>query len=108
MEILRFRREEHRGQIVLDDAALEAVACTATQLPPDTAEIKDALDKCLEKLEGRPRQIFDLFHFRSLEVGGIARSLSLSRNAVFLALHRARPTLRRCMERRLGMEGGLR
>jgi RNA polymerase sigma-70 factor (ECF subfamily) len=107
IELLRYRRESQRDRLQLDESALDAVAGAAERMADDSAEMRQALDSCYEKLAGKPRETFRLYYFEALKRTRIAELLGISTNAVFVALHRARTSLRRCMERKLGIEGGL-
>jgi len=107
IEVLRFRREVYRDRLQLDEAALNAVAGAAARISTDAVEMSQTLEKCFEKLTGKPRETFKLYYFDALKKSQIAEMLGVSSNSVFVALHRARTALRRCMERQLGLEGGL-
>lgn len=107
IEVLRFRREAYRDRLQMDEAALNAVAGAAARISTDAAEMRQTLEKCFEKLTGKPRETFKLYYFEAQEKSKIAEQLGVSSNSVFVALHRARTALRRCMERQLGLEGGL-
>lgn len=107
IEVMRQRRENQRDRLQLDESALDAVAGAAARVSAESAEMRQTLEQCFEKLSGKPRETFKLYYFDSLKRSRIAELLGMSTNAVFVALHRARTDLRRCMERKLGLEGGL-
>ena len=65
-----------------------------------------ALRRCLEHLDGRPREVVDLRYRENLRRGVIARRLGLSESGVKSILVRTRERLRDCVERHLPREGG--
>jgi RNA polymerase sigma factor (sigma-70 family) len=62
------------------------------------AEIRQALDDCAARLQGRDRKLLELFHIRGLPYRKIAEMLRLSVSAVGVALGRAEQRMRRCLE----------
>jgi len=73
----------------------------ATALPQ-----ADALQRCLEQLPDKSRQLLVLRYEKSLKLGQIAQSANSSLDAVHKALSRIRQRLQECVERRLAAQGG--
>jgi RNA polymerase sigma-70 factor (ECF subfamily) len=107
MEVLRFRQETRRDRAVFDTETVEAIAQAMERAQPDLSDMKSALDKCIAKLKGRAREVFELHYVKNLRPAEIAKQLGRNTNAIFLALHRSRLALRECMERSLGKGGVL-
>jgi RNA polymerase sigma-70 factor (ECF subfamily) len=102
VEVLRYRQESRREKAVFDTDTIEAIAQSFDRAEPDLPEMKSALDRCIAKLKGRAREVFEMHYVQGLRPADIAKQLSRNTNAVFLALHRGRTALRRCMERSIG------
>lgn len=107
VEVLRYRQQSRREKTVFDTDTIEAIAQSFDRVEPDLPEMKSALDRCIAKLKGRAREVFEMHYVRGLRPAEIARRLSRNTNAIFLALHRGRLALRRCMERSTGESEGL-
>jgi RNA polymerase sigma-70 factor (ECF subfamily) len=73
---------------------------------PELDDTREALNKCTRQLRGRARQLVELHYVRELRPTRIAQQLGMSANAVFVALHRVRTALRKCVEARLAATGG--
>ncbi len=104
IEVLRFRSEGRRDRHVFDDEALDQIAIAYEKVIPDLEEMKKALSQCSRQLRGRARQLLELHYVRGLTPTRIAQQLGLTANAVFVALHRVRVALRKCIESRLAAE----
>jgi RNA polymerase sigma-70 factor (ECF subfamily) len=68
--------------------------------------IAQALERCLEHLEPRARELVERRYGRGDSVGDICRDLQRQHSSVTMALHRIRQQLRQCVERRLTPAGG--
>ncbi|MEP6847356.1 MAG: sigma-70 family RNA polymerase sigma factor [Acidobacteriota bacterium] len=70
--------------------------------PPDEAlqenEFFGVLQSCLTKLPERVANVFSLREMNGLEAGEICEILALSANNFWVMMHRARMSLRRCIE----------
>jgi RNA polymerase sigma-70 factor (ECF subfamily) len=65
----------------------------------------DALRECVGSLDGRARQAIDLRYQDDRSRAEIATALDLGEEGVKALLRRTREVLRRCVEKRLGLEG---
>ncbi len=65
---------------------------------------KQALTQCLDLLPRRSRTLIDLYYFDGISAEKIADRMLISLNAVYLAIHRVRERLRKCIRRTLGGE----
>lgn len=103
-KVLELTRREKRINNRLVEPVIEQLASDAEVLDPiDNACRKQALIKCLAKLAPRARQVIELQYRENLGPAVIARKLGWGTNAVYVALSRARQTLRRCVEREEGI-----
>ncbi len=86
---------------------LEAVAVLLERLTCPLEDVGDpeSLDRCLEQLPPRSRELIALRYEENLESAAIGRRLKLSPEAVRITLLRIRTVLRDCLGRRLAREG---
>ncbi|HLY10231.1 MAG TPA: sigma-70 family RNA polymerase sigma factor [Planctomycetota bacterium] len=98
-----FRRSKRKAEQHLEAVAvlLERLACPLE----DVAEA-ETLDRCLEQLPPRSRELIALRYEADLESAAIGRRLQISPEAVRITLLRIRTVLRDCLGRRLAQEGG--
>lgn len=99
IEILRFRQESKRDRLVFEAETLDVVAKTFEQTGPEISDLRAALRNCLQRLQGRARQILELHYLQEFKPDQISGRLGISQNAVLVRLHRARTALRGCMEK---------
>jgi RNA polymerase sigma-70 factor (ECF subfamily) len=97
-----FRKSKRKSEQHLEAVAvlLERLAC-----PLEDAGDAEQLDRCLEKLPPRSRELIALRYEENLESASIGRRLKLSPEAVRITLLRIRTVLRECLGRRLAQEG---
>jgi RNA polymerase sigma-70 factor (ECF subfamily) len=69
---------------------------------PETAlaqsEFMDVLARCLDKLPPATARVFTMREILELESDEIRKELSITANNLWVILHRARVSLRRCLE----------
>lgn len=108
IEMLRFRQERGKERLVFDDDAIRAIASAYGENETRLRDMREAIAVCLDKMRGRTRRVIELY----VRLGGvsdeIADRLDMTKNAVFVTLHRARAALRECIERRMAEHGGRR
>jgi len=99
-----FRKSKRKAEQHLEAVAvlLERVAC-----PLDDVGDAETLDRCLEKLPPRSRELIALRYEENMESAAIGRRLKLSPEAVRITLLRIRTVLRDCLGRRIAQEGTL-
>lgn len=108
-EILKYQSKRGRRYHILDLEAIESVAQQYSQesstLNDVRIDLKNALSVCMTHLKGQWRQILEMHYLREQSPARIAQQLGMTRNHVFVTLHRIRVALRDCVHRRLGQEG---
>lgn len=101
-EVLNYRRTRARDRHILNNDAIESVAAAYQDIhEAEWDDSKEALEHCLQRMQGRSRLALELRYLREMTPAAIAGRLSMNTNAVFVMLHRARAALRKCIERRL-------
>tara|TARA_R110002096_G_scaffold169222_6_gene340776 strand:- start:3720 stop:4241 length:522 start_codon:yes stop_codon:yes gene_type:complete len=101
-KVLEQLRKEKRDRNRLSDEVIDLLADETDGADPGraAAEIR-ALTKCLGKLAAKPRRMIELQYREGLKPGVIAERIGWEANAVYVALSRARASLRKCIERQL-------
>lgn len=95
---------ESRKVILLSPEALDAVEKAAAA--ESRSGWLEAVHHCLDAAEERARALLSLRYRKGLSAAEIARQLCMTVPAVHMALSRARTSIGRCVQGRLG-EGGL-
>jgi len=97
-----FRKSKRKAEQQLEAVAvlLERLEC-----PLEQGGEVETLDRCLEKLPKRSRELIALRYEENLESAAIGRRLKLSPEAVRITLLRIRTVLRDCLGRRFAQEG---
>lgn len=98
-----YLRRRTRDRHVFGDstiACLEAAFGRASTSPK-----LDSLSDCVERLDGRAREICDLRYQDDLKPAAIAEQLGTNANAVSKALQRIRQQLRQCIESKANIQG---
>src|SRR5207237_9897513 len=80
----------------------EAVAALLDRIPSPLESLHDPdrLDRCLERLPARSREMIDSRYRDCSSSEAIGRKLGMTAEAVRIGLPRIRPALRDCLERR--------
>lgn len=103
--ILKYYSQKGKKQPVLDTEAIQKVAQVyeeESQYLHDQKEAMErALRKCLKQLQTKWRKIVDMHYLYEHSPARIAQQLSMTRNNVFVSLHRIRLSLKRCVEREI-------
>jgi RNA polymerase sigma-70 factor (ECF subfamily) len=103
-EVLYYRRERATDKHLFGDDIVEQIASRYEILAEEVDPLRDALKHCLDKLEGRSKQVIDLRYRRGLSSGAIADEMELTAGAVRMLLCRVRETLRHCIDRRMSRD----
>lgn len=104
-EILSYRRKHAKDRHIFDTETVQRIAEVYEQEVPMLDDIKKALSVCLGKVKGRWRQIVEMRYLRELGISRIGQQLGMTDNAVFIALHRVRISLRNCINKELSAKG---
>lgn len=106
-KLLELGRLKQRNPLLFDPELLEMLAVANAELDLEREERKQALAKCIEQLAPRARQILEMrYADQPVAPAEIARQLSWTPGAVYVALSQARAFLRDCTRRRFGLVEG--
>ncbi len=99
---IRMRLRQRRNTLVaVTPEAMEAIEIAFATLATSPSRKEEALQRCVELLPDKSRQLVRLRYRESLKVAQIAARIGSSTDAVQKALTRLRDALHRCVERRM-------
>jgi RNA polymerase sigma-70 factor (ECF subfamily) len=93
------RRDASRDRHVFDDSLVELLAAECRDEP--NADLEQALEKCLQELPERQRDLILARYAPGSSVQGLAAERQQTPTALSLALMRIRKALETCIERKL-------
>jgi len=102
---LEYSRKHRQKSGVLCSEAIERLCAVAPDLPEEPDDEHLALEDCVDKLAPKTKKIIKMRYRQGIKPGKIARKLSWTPQAVYVALSRARSYLRTCMDRKMAGEG---
>jgi RNA polymerase sigma-70 factor (ECF subfamily) len=105
-EVLYYRRERATDRHVFNDEIVEGIALSYQRFAEDADPFREALERCLEQVQGRGKRALHLRYAKGLASPAVAREMRLTSGAVRMLLCRVRQALRDCIERRVGDLGG--
>ena len=101
VEVLRYLDKHGSKRLVFDNHLVEQIAETYGRAAEETWPYPEFVGECVEKLNGRARQVLQLRYGGNLKTAQIARQMKLSDYAVRMLLSRARKLVRKCLEARI-------
>lgn len=102
---LEVRRRSRRGVHLSEQVVAVLDDAFAAPAQDTLADLREAMGRCLEGLDGDARRIVQGRYAEDRECEAIAAQVGRSVQAVYAVLKRARLALQRCVERRLAEAG---
>jgi RNA polymerase sigma-70 factor, ECF subfamily len=105
--ILRYY-EKHAGErrVYFDESTLRVIEKASLEVSDELSARLSALNQCLAAIRGKSRQVLEMRYRHDLKPDAVASALGMSRNAVWVMLHRARKALRDCIQAKLATSAG--
>ncbi|MFC1766103.1 sigma-70 family RNA polymerase sigma factor [Planctomycetota bacterium] len=100
-EVLKYRERNAREKLIFCQALIDQIAAAYCRPERGTDQIYHALRQCLQAVKGRNRQALNQWYVKRAGAVQIAQELGISKNTLYVMLHRLRNSLRGCVERRL-------
>jgi RNA polymerase sigma-70 factor, ECF subfamily len=100
-EVLYFRRERATDRHVFDDEIIDNIAQGYQRFINHADPFREALERCLDRLDGRSKQAVELHYAGGFASPEVAERMRLSPGAVRILLSRVRRSLRECIERQV-------
>jgi RNA polymerase sigma-70 factor (ECF subfamily) len=104
-EVLSWRTRQARSRLVFDDALVAQIADLFASADDHTERHLAALEKCVENLPPRQRELVTARYGRGEAVQDIAARLAMPENALAALFYRLRKALGSCVEMSFGKEG---
>jgi len=101
---LRKRRKKIQ---MFDSDAMECLENAFADLPVEKVRELDFLQECLQRLDGKGKQLCELRYEEGLKPAAISEMMKMPGTAVRKALQRIREQLRTCVENKSTAEGGV-
>jgi RNA polymerase sigma-70 factor (ECF subfamily) len=103
--VLKYYRTRARDRLVLSETALSKLEEALENVDHEVEDRRIALKICLERIQGRRREVLEMRYSQNAKVADIAQRFSMSSDGVFVMLHRIRTVLYGCILRQLSKEG---
>ena len=100
-EVLKQQRQRARDRHVFSDAFAEQLSVTYEKMAGQFDGYQHALLGCLKELDERAKKALDLRYSDDLSPAAVAERMLVTPGAARVLLHRARTSLRECIQRRL-------
>jgi RNA polymerase sigma-70 factor (ECF subfamily) len=100
-EVLYYRRERATDRHVFNDEIVDQIALGYQRFAAEADPFREALERCLQQLDGRSKTAVELRYANGLKSPAVAREMGLSPGAVRMLLCRVRQSLRDCIEQRV-------
>ena len=102
-EVLNYRRKNRHRIMILDEKVLDALATTAIEQLDDMELHRTELEKCIQKLPERDRELLRLRYQEGGDIQKAAEALQRSTGHVQRVLRKIRASLLRCVH--MGISG---
>ncbi len=103
--IMKYYSERKKKHLILDQQAIQAISQVYENefktFSHHNEMAKTALDRCMGQLRGRWKKVLEMYYLRELSPMRIAQQLGITKNNVFVSLHRVRIALRECVHEQL-------
>ncbi len=106
-KILHALRTSSRDRLVFDENIVTQLSVTYAELQPDASDMQIALERCVERVQGRSKKLLEMRYVREQTAGAIAAATGMAVGAVTVSLHRIRKALSECMEQQLATLGNV-
>jgi RNA polymerase sigma-70 factor (ECF subfamily) len=103
-EALKHRRNLARSPLIFSDEVWDLLADQAAETIERSNLWKDALEKCLAKLEPAERELLLKAHTHGAKMNELARQLGRTEQAFYKTIQRLRRSLHTCIQNQLHQE----
>jgi RNA polymerase sigma-70 factor, ECF subfamily len=103
--VLKYYRSRARERLILSEHALTRLEHALERVEHEVEDRRAALRVCLERIQGRRREVLELRYSENTPILEIANRFGMSSDGVFVMLHRIRSVLYDCIHRQLAREG---
>lgn len=100
-EILRHLRDRGTDRHEYIAESVGQIADAFEQIRPEYDDRREALNQCMQHLQGRPREVLQMRYGEGLKTAGIAKFLGITAGNVSVILNRTYRKLRECVDGQL-------
>jgi RNA polymerase sigma-70 factor len=105
LSALQVRRNQSRRPMLLDGVVMDALESHWNDKAQESSSDRmDMLRKCMEKLNGYPRELIELRYGEGITGTALANRVGRKVQTVYIALSRAQKSLAECVHRGLATE----
>ncbi len=97
--LLTYYRSQSAQKMVFDESTLANLASAHEHLETQASPRRYALRKCLQRVDGKKRQVLQWRYAEDRSVASIAEQLNATPNAVSMMLYKSRKFLLQCIQR---------
>ena len=97
-------RKQGRERLVFSDALLDQLADALSHRQPERSARQEALERCIEKLPEKSRQLLAMRYEEDASMEGVAAAVNSTAAAVRVMLFRIRNLLAECIQTELAKE----
>ncbi|MCB1275204.1 sigma-70 family RNA polymerase sigma factor [Prosthecobacter sp.] len=97
-EVLMYRRKRATDRLVFSEDVYELLAAEASEFAEDHPHRRDALNRCLTRLEPAQRQLIHVVYADGVSIKEAASRVGRTPTGLYKAVARIRQTLLRCIE----------
>ncbi len=105
-QVRLYFRQQQRQKLIFDEECVTQLAVSFESLDDSAKQGLAYLHDCLQRLEGRAKQLCELRYIQGLKPALISEQFGMSVNGVAKALQRIREQLRACIQEKLTLENG--
>ncbi len=103
--ILMYYAEKRKNRLMLDSDAISIISEVyeddLQSIMEHKKKVSNHLKSCLKVLKTKWKKIVEMHYYYEFSPNRIAQQLSMTRNNVFVSLHRIRLALKNCVEKKL-------
>jgi RNA polymerase sigma-70 factor, ECF subfamily len=99
-----YERRAGQRHAYFDEQTLEILEAAQVEIADELPARLAALKDCMDQIRGKSRRVLEMRYVHDLKPEVVAEALGMSRNAVWVMLHRIRTALKECIEQKLVTE----
>lgn len=105
-KVVDYYRKHNRDPHVFHGESLEHLATAYEEIFPQATRKREALEHCINKLQGKSRKTLEMRYEQDMKPAQIAKVIGTTSGTVRVMLTRIRTALANCIEKRLAKMGG--
>lgn len=99
-----YQRRAGQRHAYFDEHTLQLLEAAQVEIADELPARLAALNDCMQQVRGKSRRVLEMRYMHDLKPEVVAEALGMTRNAVWVMLHRIRGALKDCIEQRMAPE----